>query len=60
MSALPEAGNLEASLREYPDLFSGKLGTLRGAQYDIELVGDDLIIAHIQSLNPYEIIQRSS
>lgn len=28
MSALPEADDLEASLREYPDLFSGELGTL--------------------------------
>jgi hypothetical protein len=40
ISALPEADDLEAILSEYPDLFSGELGTVRGAQYDIELVDD--------------------
>jgi len=59
MSAFPEADDLEASLREYPNLFLGELGTLRGSQYDFELVDDDLIIACLQSLKSCKIIQRS-
>ena len=57
ISALPEADDLEASLREYPDLFSGELGTLKGVQYDNERVDDDIVTARLHSLKSCEIIE---
>jgi hypothetical protein len=37
-SAFPEPTPLEEVLNEYSELFSGQLGTVKGAEYEIELV----------------------
>jgi hypothetical protein len=37
-SACPEPNPLEEVLNEYSELFSGQLGTVKGAEYEIELV----------------------
>ena len=37
-SAFPEPNPLEEVLNEYSELFSGQLGTVKGAEYEIELV----------------------
>ena len=36
-SAFPEPNPLEEVLNEYSELFSGQLGTVNGAEYEIEL-----------------------
>jgi hypothetical protein len=37
-SAFPEPNTLEEVLNEYSELFTGQLGTVKGAEYESELV----------------------